>query len=65
MKTPTITQNMALFEANRRNKLEIATRFFDIRLRQLRKEARKKQRQLLWLKLHQLWGRRPACIFKK
>jgi hypothetical protein len=51
MKEQTITQNMALFQALRRETVSKAVRFYDQRLSQLRREARKKRRQILWLNL--------------
>jgi hypothetical protein len=57
MKEQTIVQNMGLFHARRRKPFALEVRFFNQRLRQLRKAARKKHRQLLWLKLRQRFHR--------
>jgi hypothetical protein len=57
MKEQTITQNMALFQALRRETVSKAVRFYDQRLRQLRRDARKKHLQILWLKAHQRFHR--------
>jgi hypothetical protein len=61
MKEQTITQNMSLFHARRRIRFELATRFYEAQLRELRRDARKKRRQILWLKFRQLWHRHLAC----
>jgi hypothetical protein len=67
MKSPTITQNMSLFEAQRRENITRALRAYDLFLRGLRRAARKKRRQLRWLKLRRCFHsafRIPKSAFK-
>jgi hypothetical protein len=50
MSEPTITENMALYEAQHRASTPFATgaRFYDTRLKQVRREIRKLERQAFW-----------------
>jgi hypothetical protein len=50
MSEPTITQNMALYEAQHRTSRPFAmgARFYDTRLKQVRREIRRLERQAFW-----------------
>jgi hypothetical protein len=54
----TITENGALFRAQHpsSNQFNIAIRFCDVRLKQLRRLERREKRALIWLKIRILTG---------
>lgn len=56
---PTITQNLALYHMHRARNINLraAVRFFETRLKQLRRAARRKRLQIISLRIKQLFAR--------
>ena len=59
MSEPTITENMALYLAQHRGNdkpFAMCARFYNARLRQIRREMRKLQRQAFWERMKKRFG---------